>query len=1069
MAGIGRALLRRAWGNSQDLQCDFFRRPENLHFSSGRRDKGRSSDSYESYDNYANYHAKVLPEVDCQAISDLDCLAGVFRNHQEYGVKTKSSTTAIVLALSLWFPVFCPRAAEVISLAGQWRFALDREDIGTNKNWSARELPDKIRLPGILQGQGYGDNIRTNTPWVLTLGDSWWKLQPAGLRERFSRPGHVEVPFLSQPPKHYLGVAWYQRDVVVPEDWRGRHVTLFLERAHWQSTVWVNEHEFPANESLVAPHITDLGVLTPGTNRISIRVDNRLRLPAQGHLVDSHSISDALGAAWNGIVGRIELRSTPLVWIDDVQVFPDVSNKTARMVVDIGNLTGDAGNGTLSCVKGSFSTSSPMASAISPVDWQTNGGKAEITVPLGDDAQMWDEFNPALQKFTVILDNEGAIDSFEVTFGLREITADDKDILINGRRVNLRMTHFGGDFPLTGYPATDVASWKKIIQVCKDYGLNGMRFHSWCPPEAAFMAADEMGFYLQPECGLWADFGSPVMRQWLNDETARLLASYGNHPSFILLSPSNEPRNYSHFTPQWAKTNYAQDNRRLYSAGTGWGDPSQVNGGAQYAALAHFHDGQLRGSAGWFGRDYREALTNVHIPVLAHEVGQWCAYPDFEVMKKFTGYLRPGNYDIFKFIARQEGVLDEDRDFAWASGRFQLECYKEEIEANLRTPGLAGFELLDLHDYLGQGTALIGLLDAFWESKGYVTPEEFRRFCGPVVPLARLTKRVFTDAEKFEVPAEVANFSGVVLTNAQSSWEMCDSSGKVVAHDGFSTATIPIGKNFALGNISADLSKLRTPAAYKLIIRVRPGANGSNTLPAEYENDWNFWVYAAQIEDSKSSDVLVTGVWSDAEKKLAASGKVLFMPTSAELDPTRCPPMRNVPIFWNIQMTVRPPQNPRPKFDAMLGLLCETNHPALAEFPTDKNCDWQWTQLVNGVRSVNLTGAPKSLRPIVWAIDDWNRNWRLGVIFECNAGPGRLLVSAIHLDDEDGGAEIRQLRRSLLDYMEGERFRPAARLTLEQVRGLWRRNGNPSTGEPARVLDPDLDDGSVQNKVRTKH
>ncbi len=261
-----------------------------------------------------------------------------------------------------------------------------------------------------------------------------------------------------------------------------------------------------------------------------------------------------------------------------------------------------------------------------------------------------------------------------------------------------------------------------------------MRFHSWCPPEAAFEAADELGFYLQPECGLWADFDSPVTRQFLEDETARILAAYGNHPSFILLSPSNEPGHYQRFTPQWAATNYALDNRRLYSAGTGWSDPSQVNGGAQFATLVRYGGSQLRNSTAWFGGDFRDALATVHIPVLAHEVGQWCAYPDFDVMKKFTGYLRPGNYDIFKYIARQEGVLDEDKDFARASGRFQLTCYKEEIEANLRTPGLAGFQLLDLHDYLGQGTALIGMLDTFWESKGYVTAGGIQAFLRPGRP-----------------------------------------------------------------------------------------------------------------------------------------------------------------------------------------------------------------------------------------------------------------------------------------------------------------------------------------------
>ncbi len=232
-------------------------------------------------------------------------------------------------------------------------------------------------------------------------------------------------------------------------------------------------------------------------------------------------------------------------------------------------------------------------------------------------------------------------------------------------------------------------------------------------------------------------------------------------------------------------------------------------------------------------------------------------------------------------------------------------------------------------------------------------------------------------------------------------------------------------------------------------------------------NDWNFWLFPAQVENSKTDDVLVTSDWPETEKKLSTGGKVLFLPTAANLDLSKCPPMKNVPVFWNIQMTVRPPQNRSPRFDAMLGLLCDTNHPALAEFPTDKNCDWQWTQLINGVRSVNLTAAPRELRPIVWAIDDWNRNWKLGVIFECNVGPGRLLVSAINLDNERGGPELQQLRRSLLDYMGGEKFHPATTLTTEQARGLWTRGGS-TTNEPARVFDPDLNDGSLPASSRPK-
>ncbi len=974
---------------------------------------------------------------------------------------------------ALWSTYLLPslHAAEVLPLAGEWRFALDRGDAGVSEKWFTKNLPDKIQLPGILQAQGYGDDISTNTPWVTSLGDAWWKTQPAGLREHFSQPGNVKVPFLSQPPKHFLGAAWYQLDLAIPTNWSGKHFTLFLERVHWKSTVWVDETAIGSDISLSTPHEFDLGNVTPGKHRLTIRVDNRTQLPLAGHLVDSHSISDALGAAWNGIVGKIELRATPPVWIEDVQVFPNPTNKYARIKIHIGNSSGFDGKAEVKILYATWIKSNAPHHANLPIQvfqgatlaHATNWATAEFEFKLPETWETWDEFNPMLVKFKIALTSGDAIDDDRgVVFGSRAIATRDKDILINGCPVNLRLTHFGGDFPLTGYPAMDVASWKKIIQACKDYGLNGIRFHSWCPPEAAFEAADEMGFYLQPECGLWADFGNAETRAFLETETARILKAYGNHPSFILLSPSNEPKNYSRYLPTWAATNYAKDNRRLYSAATGWSDPSQVNGGAQFATLVRYGDGQLRNSSGWFGGDYRDALTDVHIPVLSHEVGQWCAYPDFDVMCKFTGYLQPGNYDIFKYLAEQNDVLDENKDFAWASGRFQLACYKEEIEANLRTPGLAGFQLLDLHDYLGQGTALIGVLDAFWESKGYVSPEEFRKFCGPVVPLARLNKRVFTTADKFEVPVEVANFGNEIWKQHMTFWAIANSNNEFMVSGNLRPTDIPIQKNVSIGSISVDLTKLPAPGAYTLIIIGEPKIVDGNISTPSYGNDWNFWLYPAQIEDSKTSDVLVTSVWADAEKKLTVGGKVLFMPTAADLDPTKCPPMKNVPVFWNIQMTVRPPQNRSPRFDAMLGLLCNTNHPALAAFPTDKYCDWQWTPLINGVRSVNLTAAPRDLKPIVWAIDDWNRNWKLGVIFECNVGQGKLLVSGINLNDERGGSELKQLRRSLLDYMGGEKFHPAATLTPKQVSVLWSR-GNFIGSEPARVFDPDLNDGSILN------
>ena len=506
-----------------------------------------------------------------------------------------------------------------MDLSGRWRFEMDRDDIGLQKHWFYRDLSDHIDLPGILQAQGYGDDISIDTPWVAGLPrDLRWYLLPQ--YKAYTQPGNVKVPFLSQPPKHYLGAAWYQRDVDIPQAWSGKRVQLFLERPRWETTVWLDDETKGSCNSLVAPHEYELGIVTPGKHRLSIRADNRMILP---YRPDGHSVSDALGATWNGIAGRIELVATSPVWIEEAEVFPNVAAKSALIKVSISPSANLPGSGMLT-----------VGGVTKKVSWSETSVLVEINVPLPD-AQTWDEFHPNLQHVTVRLTGDNADDQREITFGLREIKGEGNKLFINGREINLRGTHHGGDFPLTGYPATDIDSWKKIIQMCKDYGLNHIRFHSWCPPDAAFTAADELGFYIQPECGMWNSFTpGNVISKMLESETTRLVHAYGNHPSFILLSPSNEPAGrWQGVLDPWAVDWYKIDPRRLYAANTGRANPRAE--GPQYAIVP------VRGNRGWFGGDYSASLRNVNVPVLSHEVGQWCTYPDFDVIKEFTGYLRP--------------------------------------------------------------------------------------------------------------------------------------------------------------------------------------------------------------------------------------------------------------------------------------------------------------------------------------------------------------------------------------------------------------------------------------------
>ena len=951
-------------------------------------------------------------------------------------VRDKMTITRVALSLLLAaFAVTITAGQEppVLDLSGEWRFALDRSNQGVDRNWFYQSLPDRMNLPGILQSQGFGDEISTRTPWVLSLYDrNWFEREEY---KTYTKAGDVKVPFLSQPPRHYVGAAWYQRDIRIPEDWRGKRVVLVLERPRWQTTVWYDDRRVGSERSLVAPHEYDLGPVTVGGHKLTIRVDNSMILP---YRPDAHGVSDSLGMSWNGITGKVELRATSRVWIDDAQITTTGEPRTAKVKVKIGNVTSVPGSGTITANGKNF-----------PVTWTVNGGETEIEV-LSPNAKTWDEFNPHLEKLTLELKGENVDDRRVITFGFREIKAVGKEFHLNGRRIYFRGTHHGGDFPLTGYPPTDVAYWKKIFQINKDWGINHIRFHSFCPPEAAFQAADELGIYLQPEPGMWNEIspGTPMDRM-LYEETEAMIRAYGNHPSFLLFSPSNEPKGrWKEALDKWIAHYRIADPRRIYTNGTGHTE-REVPGlalGTDYLAMQRIGPKMLRGNTAWFGQDYGKSLDDIDVPVVSHELGQWVAYPDFDVINKFTGYMRPGNYEIFRDSLATKGLLARNKDFAYASGRYQLAAYKEEIEANLRTPGMDGFQLLDLHDYLGQGTALVGLLDAFWEEKGYVTGKEFRRFNNTTVPLARLTKRVFKSDELFSIPIEAAHFGDGPMENAAVSWKIADASGKVRFEGKFPARSLPLGKNIPLGTVNADLSKLAGAGRYKLIV---------GFVGTEFGNDWDFYVYPATVSPNAARDLLVTSSWNAARERLAGGGKVLYSPRKADLDWTS-PPLDWVPVFWNRLMN--------PAWGRMLGMWIDDKHPALANFPTENYNGWQWTEIVRGARAVNLDRLPKELQPIVQPIDDWNRNYKLGLVFEAKVGKGKLMVASADLANElDKRIVARQLRRSLLDYMATAQFDPKVVVTPEHIESLFfdtrimKRLGATASasGDAANAIDGD--------------
>jgi len=936
----------------------------------------------------------------------------------------------LALLLALGAPRAVPSAAApaptVFELNGTWRFALDREGKGIEESWWTRRLAGTATLPGTLPAQGIGDPIWIDTPWTGQIVDRSFFTAPQ--YEAYRQPGRIKVPFWLQPERYYAGAAWYQTDLTIPLDWAGRRAVLTLERPHWQTLVAVDGTLIGSSDSLSTPHEYDLGALTPGVHVLTIRVDNSLVVDIG---VNSHSVSDHTQGNWNGIVGRMTLHSRPPVWIDDLQIFPDVASTSVRVLGRIGNASGAPGAGRVAL---RVSAGPDIAGSSSGVDvdasWTPAGGTFEARVPLWPGAPTWDEFTPALLALTAVMPN-GA--SRREVFGLRDVSTSGTQFTINGRRTFLRGTLECAIFPKTGHPPTDLESWTRIVRIAKAHGLNHLRFHSWCPPEAAFEAADRLGFYYYVEAGSWANqstaigVGLPV-DDWVNRETDRILRAYGNHPSFVLMSYGNEPGGRPEdFLSAWVSRNRARDPRRLYTSAAGWPqlaanqfhvtpDPRVQAWGAGLSSRINAKPPETR-------TDYRDYVSARPVPVVSHEIGQWCAYPNFAEMQKYTGYLKPRNFEIFADRLREHHLTGQAHDFLVASGKLQTLCYKEDIESALRTPGMGGFELLDLHDFPGQGTALVGVLDAFWDSKGYVTPEAYRRFAGATVPLARLDRRVFTTADVLTADIEVAHFGSAPLDGVSPRWRLVSDDGRVAAGGVLPTTTIPIGNGTPLGHLRVPLRAFAAPHRYSLVVTV-PGG----------ENDWDVWVYPPTV-DAGADGVLVTSTLDDAAlARLSSGGRVLLaIPPARVKNDAEAPVVLGFSsIFWNTAWTGRQPPT-------TLGVLVDPKHPAFASFPTEFHSNWQWWYLVTRAGAMILDGLPDDVHPIVQVIDDWFTARRLGLAFEARVNGGRLLVTSVDLGD--GGSDnlvARQFRASLLGYVRSDRFAPTVTVSPQQVRGLAR-------------------------------
>lgn len=894
------------------------------------------------------------------------------------------------IAILLLFNLFGVAAQQTnaTSLAGEWRFATDPQNIGEKESWATKTLEHSIALPGTTDEAHYGEK---------TVGSDY------GILTRAYK---------------YTGPAWYQREIFIPEKSAGKEHELFIDRVLWESKVWIDGRYCDSQDGLGVPHVHRLGKLSAGKHLLTMRINNDMihNIGDKGHAYSEYTQS-----IWNGAVGRIELRALEKVRIENLKTWPDMEARKLKITFDVRQET------KRKTLTFTFKLIDPADGSV--VITHTEKRKAaeltgsfSHTFDLPEKIKGWDEFQPALYRLVVETTDGKTVDSRTLETGFRNVSASKSKILINKLPVFLRGNLDCVHFPITGYPSCELADWERIFKIYKEHGLNHVRFHSWCPPDAAFVAANRLGMYLQVEI-LWIDWWmttapadrpdmltkglpeglgkNPSADAYVQAEMRRIIDAYGNHPSFVMFCIGNELGNSDfEVMKNWISDLKKSDNRRLYSVSTA----RKITDADDYMVTHN-----LPGVGGTYGvrgyttdYDLEMNYSKSAIPVIAHEVGQYPVYPLWSEIDKYTGVFKARNLEECRESARKNKLETMDTKFQQASGALQNLLYKAHIENLFRTPSCAGFQLLSMTDYQGQGEALVGWLDCFWDSKGTLKPEDFRQYCSAVVPLARFKKFVWETSETFEAQLQVANYGNYSL-NSRIRWKLTSPEGKIIEEGYTDKKQLKYGQLNDTEKIAISLKEIKEAGKYGFSIGIED---------TEFRNSWNLWVYPP-AEPLNSSVVVAGELTADVLKKLKNGARVLLIANKAGTSETSRP-LNFTPLFWS---TVFFPG----QTNSTLGLYLNAQHAAFEHFPTDSYSDYQWQTISEG-RSFVLNDYPE-IQPIAQPISDFHINDRLGSIFECKVGNGKLLVCGYDIT-EDAKPVARQLKNSLLKYMNTAGFDP---------------------------------------------
>lgn len=945
-----------------------------------------------------------------------------------------------------------------VNLAGLWHFAMDPDKKGIDQKQYSALPQDTIPLPGTISQAKKGT--------------------PSPVRET----GFLTDPYL------YEGYAWYAKEVTIDPEDIGKNIYLHLERTR-MTKVWIDDSYVGEFDSLNTPHKYNLtSFITKPSFRITILVSN-VDYPTKG----GHLTSPDTQTNWNGIIGQISLHIFDSIYITNVKTYPDIDTKSVLVTFDTVNTSSESTEQTITAdaivtdIQGDTPIRSPQGAF--SVSFPKGTSKGSFTYALGEDAPLWSEYTPVVYRLELRI--QGSAELTTTTFGLRKFSTTETEFLINGTPTFLRGKHDGLIFPLTGTVPTTVEEWIRVMKISKSYGINHYRFHTCCPPDAAFVAADYLGIYMEPQLPFWGTLTAPgdenhneKEQEYLIQEGYRMMDTFGNHASYCLMSLGNELWGSKERMSEILRAYKAVDTRHLYTQGSNnfqhtpvllpeddfyvgvrfsknrlfrgsygmcdaplghiqWEEPSTTHNYDEMIVPTNTEDSNTDGQEEieiQYGTGVKkvkaakgEGVLIPHIPVVSHEIGQFAVYPNFREIPKYTGVLKARNFEVFRERLEEKGMLDQADDFFYTSGKLSVQCYKEELEAAARTKRLAGYQILDIQDFSGQGTALVGILDAFMDSKGHVTPEEWAGYCSDGILLAQFDSYIHTNGTSFDSAMAIRYYNPEKLVGKAMHWELsheenCVAKGQVsIPDNAFGLVS--------LGNVTIPLPDNDQAMVYTLTLTV-PGTKMKNTYELySYPNRSKWDPTTVSHINQNGNHLFITQDFAEAESFLAQGKRVLYLPNEVaeSIEGFYCTDFWCYPMFRDICEWMK-----KPVAVGTMGLLIQKDHPVFADFPTHKYSTPQWYQIVSNSDCAILDDATeKSYRPIVQMVDNFERNHKLGILFEGTVGEGKLMICTSRLSAIADRVEVKQFAKSLLDYLTGDAFAPKDTLDMDALEKVF--------------------------------